>query len=132
MDETGKIQSLNPAEVVRENETLRQRVAELEATITALRAELERLQRRQHRQAAPFSRETPVAERKRPGRKPGRGTFTYRMAPAVDASSEPPIAVPLTESVCPHCGGELGEGEVEMASITDLPESHGPACASTR
>jgi transposase len=121
MSDGEKIQPLNAAQVVRENEVLRQRVEELEAMIAELRAELERLKRRQHRQAAPFSKETRVAAPKRPGRKPGQGTFTYRTAPPVEALSEPPIAVPVTERACPHCGGVLVEAGVEVASITDIP-----------
>jgi len=102
-------------------DALERLVAELEQQNAALRAENERLRRRQQRQAAPFSREAPVAEPKRPGRKPGQGRFTYRTAPVVDADSEPPLVVPVTESACPHCGGELGEAEMELASVTDMP-----------
>jgi len=126
MSETRKIEPLNPADVVRENEALRQRVAELAATIAALRAENERLKRRQHRQAAPFSKETPVVNPKRPGRKPGQGRFAYRPAPPPEAVTEPPIAVPVMEPVCPHCGGALVEDGTEIASITDLPEQPRP------
>jgi transposase len=115
------IAPLDPGELLRRIEALERRNAELETTIVELRAELERLKRRQRRQAAPFSRETPAANPKRAGRKPGQGTFTYRPAPAVEALSEPPIAVPVTERACPHCGGALVEDGMEVASITDIP-----------
>jgi transposase len=126
MDEPQRVEPLNPAELLILVETLQRRVAELEATIAALRAENERVKRRQHRQAAPFRKETPAANPKRPGRKPGQGRFTYRPAPPVEALSEPPIAVPAAESVCPHCGGVLVGDGLEVASITDLPEQPRP------
>jgi len=126
VSEPKRVEPLNPAELLRLVEALQRRVAELEATIAELRAENERLRRRQHRQAAPFSRETPVATPKRPGRKAGQGRFTYRPAPPVEALSEPPIAVPVPEPVCPHCGGVLVEDGTEVASITDLPEQPQP------
>ena len=126
MSEAGKIQPLNPAELEQLVEALQRHVAELEATIADLRAENERLKRRQQRQAAPFSKDTRVAKPKGPGRKPGQGRFSYRTAPAVAAVSQPPFPVPVTERACPHCGGELGEAEVELASLTDVPEHPQP------
>lgn len=126
MSEPKRIEPLNPAELVSLVASLQQRVADLEATNAALRAEVERLKRQQHRQAAPFSRETPAATPKRPGRKAGQGCFTYRPAPSVEAVTEPPIAVPVTEPVCPHCGGVLVEDGTEVASITDLPAQPRP------
>ena len=126
MAEPNRIESLNPAELLALVEALQRRVAELEATLVALRSENERLKRRQHRQAAPFSREAPVATPKRPGRKPGQGRFTNRPAPSPEALSAPPIAVPVTESACPHCGGVLVADGTEAASITDLPERPQP------
>jgi len=121
MSESATIQPLNPEELVRLVEALQRQVAELERQNADLRAELERLKRRQHRQAAPFSRERVAASPKRPGRKPGQGTFTYRTAPPVGALSELPIAVPVTEVACPYCGGVLVDDGTEVASITDLP-----------
>ncbi len=56
-------------------------LAELTATVAALRAEGERLKREGQRQAAPFSQGTRVATPKKPGRKPGTGLFRYRAAP---------------------------------------------------
>lgn len=94
----------------------------LGAEVEALRAEVEALKRGGKRQAAPFSKGTRVEAPKRPGRKPGQGPFHRREAPAPDRLSEPPIDVPVAEPACPKCGGELAEGRVEEASITDLPE----------
>jgi transposase len=124
--EPAKIEPLEPGELLQRIEALERLNAELVRQNADLRAELERLRRRQHRQAAPFSRETLAASPKRPGRKPGEGRFTYRVAPPVEALSEPPIAVPVTERACPHCGGVLVEDGMEVASITDLPAQPRP------
>ena len=124
-------------ELRRENVTLRARVAELEAalraqvaalqaTVTALRAELAAVQRRQQRQAAPFSTGQRVSKPKPPGRHPGEGTFAYRRVPAPEAVTGPPVEVPVTAEMCPHCGGDLSEPTVEPAWVTDLPEAPQP------
>src|SRR5271169_6094308 len=126
MDEVVKIQPLDPGAMAERIAALERRNTELEAIVTALRAELERAQRRQRRQAAPFSNDTPVATPKRPGRKPGQGRFAYRPAPSLAGLSEPPIPVPVAEPVCPRCGGALVDDGVEAASITDLPPSPQP------
>src|SRR4051812_43972615 len=97
-------------------------VLKLGSEVEALRAEVEALKRGGKRQAAPFSKGTRVKDAKRPGRKPGQGPFKRREAPAPERLSEPPIDVPVVESACPTCGGELDEGRVEEASVTDLPE----------
>lgn len=96
------------------------------AIIEALRAEVEALKRSGKRRAAPFSKGTRKADPKKPGRKPGRGLFKNREASAPETLSEPPIDVPVVESECPKCGGELDEGRVEEASIVDLPEAPKP------
>jgi hypothetical protein len=92
------------------------------ALILRLQAEIESLKRSGKRQAAPFSKGTRVEKPKRPGRKPGQGTFKRREAPRPEELSEPPIDVPVAESGCPKCGGELVSDRVDEASITDLPE----------
>jgi len=92
------------------------------ATIAALQAKVEELARSGKRQAAPFSKGSRVKDPKRPGRKPGQGTFKRREAPAHDRLSEPPIDVPVEPPACPACGGEWAFDRVEEASITDLPE----------
>jgi hypothetical protein len=56
-------------------------IAELMAKVEALQAEVERLKREGQRPAAPFSKGTRVAARKKPGRKPGKGLFRYRATP---------------------------------------------------
>jgi transposase len=92
------------------------------AAIAALEAKVEELTRSGKRQAAPFSKGTRARDPKRPGRKPGQGTFKRRVAPAPEQLSEPPVDVPVAEPACPACGGELAFDHVEEASITDLPE----------
>ncbi|MGI8969881.1 MAG: hypothetical protein ACR2HB_04080 [Dehalococcoidia bacterium] len=53
MNEPVKIQAVSPGERQRRIEVLERQNAALEATVRALRAELEQVKRRQHRQAAP-------------------------------------------------------------------------------
>jgi hypothetical protein len=122
MGELAKVRLVDPGEQQQRIDALERQVAALEATIVALRTELEQLKRRSKRQAAPFSKGERVAEPKRAGRKPGQGPFHFRPTPPVAALSEPPIAVPVTETACPHCGGALVEERVDFASVTDLPE----------
>jgi hypothetical protein len=97
-------------------------VRQLHSQVVALQAEVERLTRGGKRQAAPFSKGTRAERPKKPGRKPGQGPFKRREAPPPETLSEPPVDVPVAESDCPKCGGELAEGRVEDVSITDLPE----------
>lgn len=92
------------------------------AIIDALKAQIEELTRSGRRQAAPFSKGTRVKDPKKPGRKPGEGTFRRRMAPSPEQLSEPPIEVPIAEPACTRCGGELALERHEDVSITDLPE----------
>jgi len=96
-------------------------IGQLTATIEELRAEIARLQRGAKRQAAPFSKGSRVANPKRPGRKPGSGTFSFRQAPQPEEITEPPVEVPVTLESCPGCGGKLAEERVDFAYITDLP-----------
>jgi transposase len=126
VSEQERIEAFNPAALVRLVETLQQRVADLERQNAELRAEVERLKRRQQRQAAPFSKDIHVAQPKRPGRKPGQGRFASRPAPPPQIVSEPPVPVPVLASACPRCGGVLGAPETELASLTDLPEQPQP------
>jgi transposase len=121
MGELAQVRLVNPAAQQQRIDALERQVAELQAVNAALRAELEQLTRRGKRQAAPFSKDERVAAPKRPGRKPGQGPFRFRAAPPATALSEPPITVPVAETVCPRCGGELVEERVDFASVTDLP-----------
>ena len=71
-------------------------VRELQRQIGHLREENERLKRAQRRQAAPFSKEKPVKNPKKPGRKKGQGPFDRRQAP----TGEPDITVDVQAPPC--------------------------------
>ena len=115
------LDSLSRDDLVRLGLQQQAQIAALTAAVEALRAEVERLTRDGHRQAAPFSKGTRVAHPKRPGRKPGTGLFRHRAAPAPETLTEPVVDVPVTAPACPGCGGELVPERVEDASVTDLP-----------
>jgi transposase len=105
---------------------LKARVEELLAENAALRAQLDQLVRDSKRQAAPFSKGHRKAQPRRPGRKPGRGRFTYRTLPTPDQWTAPPIEVRLPDPACPCCGEPLQEHRVDLAAITDLPPQPKP------
>ena len=83
------------AEQQRQIIQLQGQLAEATTTIKTLQAENAQLQRRNQRQAAPFSKGTRVSQPKRPGRQPGEGTFSFRQAPCPEAITEPPVNVPV-------------------------------------
>jgi len=121
------------ASLRQEVSALRQQLAHADAQVQTLltenahlREEIARLQHTGKRQAAPFSREQPNPHPKPPGRKPGQGPFTHRAAPAPESFTEPLVPVPVTERVCPRCGGPLQEETVEVVSCTDLPADARP------
>src|SRR3954453_6351276 len=109
------------APLLTELAALKARVEELLAENAALRAQLDRLARDAKRQAAPFSKGRRKAQPKRPGRKPGRGHFTFRTLPTPDQWTAPPIEVRLPDPACSGCGEPLQEHRVELAAVTDLP-----------
>jgi transposase len=109
------------AELQRQVTVLQEQVAQLAARNQELLAEVERLTRQSKRQATPFSKRTRAKQPKRPGRKPGEGTFSFRQAPRPEEVTEPPVNVPVTLECCPSCGGELREERVDFAYISDLP-----------
>jgi transposase len=128
MSSPGDVKSLSREDLLalvaalqRQVTALQKQVAELAASNQALRAEMERMTRQSHRQAAPFSKGTRTKQPKRPGRKPGEGTFSFRQAPRPEEITESPMNVPVTLECCPGCGGELKEQRVDFAYITDLP-----------
>jgi transposase len=69
---------------------LQGQLAEATTTIKTLQVEMDRLKREQRRQAAPFSKGPRVRQPKRPGRKPGQGTFSFRQTPRPEEITEPP------------------------------------------
>jgi transposase len=116
--------------------TLRERLAQLELTCATLRAENEQLrveiakllealaksERSGKRQAAPFSRNKPKAERKKNGRKSGAeyGQHAHRPEPTpeqIDEVYQAPLPV-----TCPECGhDEFDEVETMEQFQEDLP-----------
>jgi transposase len=104
-------------------------VRELQRQNTLLREEIQRLKRSQRRQAAPFSKEKPLQNPKKPGRKKGQGPFNRRTAPAV----EPDVRVDAeAPPCCPYCGGPLEEDGVEFATTTDVPQQPKPEVTQYR
>ena len=102
-----------------ENQRLRAERERLWEVNQRLRGEVEALRRAAKRQAAPFSRNDPVPNPKRPGRKPGAayGRRAHRRPPErVDQV----VAVGLP-ACCPGCGGELAFEGVAVQHVEDLP-----------
>ena len=102
---------------------------ELIALIVELREQVERLKRSQRKQAAPFSKEKPVTNPSKPGRKKGQGSFERRQAP----SEKPDVMVEAqAPASCPKCGGELEQDGFEYATTTDLPKQPKPQVTGYR
>ena len=85
-----------------------------------LRRQLAVAQRSGKRQAAPFSKGGRTGSPKRPGRKPGIGSFSYRKPPSPDEVTEPPVDVEVAGDTCPRCGGRLEYEGVQVAYVTDI------------
>jgi transposase len=101
-------------------------ILELQRQVEELRKQNEELRRKDKRSAAPFSKGERKKNPKRPGRKPGQGEFSRRQGPPADASSSPPVDVPVEETRCPFCGGSLEPEATEEASVTDMPAAPQP------
>ena len=108
-------------ELVRQNQQLGERVADLEAQVVRLTQLLDQANRKAKRQAAPFSKGQSKKAPKPPGRKPGPdyGTPAFRSAP-------PPRKINEThESVlparCPACGGAVHETHVACQFQVEIP-----------
>lgn len=113
-------------------EQLLELVLQQAAELVRLRAELELLKQRPPQSGAPFSKNKRKDQPKRPGRKPGQGTFKRRAAPAPASYSAPPEEVPVAETACPACGGELGAETEEIVTHTELPELPQPVVKAYR
>ncbi len=101
-------------------------IAELGATvqrqvalIEQLQQEVEKLKRRGKRQAAPFSKGSPKAKPKKPGRKRGKehGGTSQRPVPK-EADETIRVACP---PYCPHCAAQLRLEEERRQFQIDLP-----------
>lgn len=103
-----------------ETERLRQENERLRRENERLSARVEELERAGKRQAAPFSRNTPKADPKRPGRKPG-ADYGTRARRAVPDRVDRVVDVPLPDA-CPHCGGEVEPDRVAPQYQEDFPQ----------
>jgi transposase len=109
-----------------ENVVLRAQNADLSGENERLRrdnqrllARVEELERAGKRQAAPFSRNKPTPDPKRPGRKPGADYGTHARR-AVPDRIDRVVDVPLPDA-CPHCGGEVEPDRVAHQYQEDFP-----------
>ena len=100
-------------------------IVEQQRQMEELRREIEQL-RRGGGQAAPFSKGRRIDNPRRPGRKPGQGPFLRRQQPQTESGDWVLVDVPVAGQVCPDCGGMLGPGHTESASVMDLPEKPRP------
>ncbi len=105
---------------------LQDRNARLTATIKDLRRRLAAAERAGKRQVAPFSKGNRTDKPRRPGRKPGMGSFSYRKPPSVDELTAPITDVAVSDDRCPGCGGSLEHEGVGLAYVTDIPEMPRP------
>ena len=86
---------------------LQGQVAQLTAANEELHKQVAEFKRAGKRQAAPFSKGGRSSRPKRPGRKPGMGSFSYQKSPSPDEVTEPLVEVAVAEDTCPGCGGRL-------------------------
>ena len=108
---------MTKTELLAENEKLKARIAELEAALKEVLAQLEALGRAGKRQAAPFSRGEKKQNPKPPGRKKGHKP-AHRAKPAkIDRH----LDAPLKQSSCLHCGGLLTEPCLQHQYQIDIP-----------
>jgi len=87
----------------------------------ALKKQLVQLERRQRRGQG---RRTPRGAQRR-GKATGKGPHGQRQAPA-RTKAEREVSVPVEQTSCPHCGGDLDEGRWDEASTIDIAESPSP------
>ena len=99
-----------------ENAELKRRLADLEASVPALKEQLEAAQRAGKRQAAPFSKGAPKAKPQKPGRKKGHRAAHRAVPDHVDRVAE--ASLPAT---CPDCAGPVLEDEVQVQYQEDIP-----------
>ena len=116
-EDTGLRERAERAE--RERDALRREVERLRRENDRLRRDLETARRAGCRQAAPFSKNRPASQPRRPGRKAGSayGRRAHRVAPAhVDETHDAPLP-----SQCPRCTGAVQETRVITQYQEDLP-----------
>jgi len=106
------------ARLLAENTKLADENAKLAGENAELRRQVKEAKRSGKRQATPFARRKRQSSSKRPGRRPGQGTFQYREQPS-------PEEVDRHEEVrlcsCPHCGGEVTDIQEHEHFTSDIP-----------
>lgn len=116
-------------ELEEENRCLREKLKEAEEEIDRLQEDNARLRRELKaagRTPKPAGRRKPKTKHKRSGRKAGQGQFTFRQAPAASAAPPEAVEVPVTETRCPFCGGELKWERTDPVTVTDIPPDPQP------
>jgi transposase len=104
----------------RERDRLQRERDQLERERDRLRDALEAAHRAAKRQAAPFSKGTPTATPRRPGRKAGRAYGPRRWRPRPTHVDQVIDAFP--PAACPHCGDAVVEtGDVRVQYQADIP-----------
>ena len=107
-------------QLLSENQCLRQRVAELEAQVRRLTAQLQEVLRASKRQAAPFSKGSPKDPPATPGRKAGEGYGPKAHREIPRQKPDEIIDVPLPER-CPDCGGPTSEDRQAQQFQAEIP-----------
>jgi transposase len=108
-------------QLLRENQQLRERVAQFEETIRELQKRLAEAERTAKRQAAPFAKGEPKQKPKKPGRKNGdqHGPHAHREPPPSGQVDET-LEASLPEQ-CPDCGGKVIEDRLDQQFQTEIP-----------
>jgi transposase len=94
----------------------------LQRRVVELEKRLDEVERTSKRQAAPFSKDDPHSQPKKPGRKAGKkyGKHGRRPPPPPEDIAET-FEAPLPDA-CPHCGGQIAEDDdVDEQFQTDIP-----------
>ena len=120
------------ADLIAQVDRLQGHDASLTATVKELRRQLAAAQRSGKRQAAPFSKGGRTDRPRRPGRKPGIGSFSYRKPPSASELWGPPVDVSVDDDNCPGCGGVLEQEGVDVAYVTDIPAMPRPQVTEYR
>ena len=95
---------------------LQGQVAQLTAANEELHKQVAELKRAGKRQAAPFSKGGRSSRPKRPGRKPGMGSFSHRKSPSPDEVTEPLVEVAVAEDTCPDVEADSSMRECGLST----------------
>ena len=101
-----------------ENGQLRQDNEQLRSQNDRLKKRIDELERKSKKYVAPFSRETPKADPKPPGRHTGQGLFVSKQRPTREQVTR--VVDVKLQNRC-ECGGELRPFKTDFAFITALP-----------